>query len=91
MVGEMSPRLLICDLRLPGANGFQVVRSLCEMSRFKKMTIVVVSGLPLAEINAHGGLPESVEILTKPIDFERLQAIAHDVWSMPSAQKSITP
>ncbi|MEI8171187.1 MAG: response regulator [Rhodoferax sp.] len=91
MVGEMSPRLLICDLRLPGANGFQVVRSLCEMSRFKKMTIVVVTGLPLAEINAHGGLPESVEILAKPIDFERLQAIAHGVWSMQSAQTKITP
>ena len=85
MVGEMSPRLLICDLRLPGANGFQIVRSLCEMSRFKKMTIVVISGLPVAEINAHGGLPEGVEIFAKPVDFARLQSIAQQVWLAQSA------
>ena len=92
MVGEMSPRLLICDLRLPGANGFQIVRALGEMSRFKKMTIVVVSGLPLAEIQAHGGLPEEVMLLSKPIDFRQLQTIANEVWSTQLAlKKPITP
>ena len=85
MVGEMSPRLLVCDLRLPGANGFQIVRALCEMARFKQMKIVVASGLPMPEIQAHGGLPDEVEILTKPVDFVRLQALALEAWTIQSA------
>jgi excisionase family DNA binding protein len=76
MVGEVSPCLLICDIRLPGINGFQVVRSLCEMERHKAMAIVVVTGLPPEEIKAHGGLPERVELMGKPVDFPRLREIA---------------
>jgi len=81
MVGEVQPQMLICDLRLPGVNGFQIVRALCEMTKFKEMGIVVVSGLPTPEINAHGGLPPRVEIMGKPIDFARLQAIAQQIRS----------
>lgn len=76
MMGEVKPDLLICDLRLPGINGFQVVRALCAMQQFKALQIVVVSGLPAPEIEAHGGVPERVEVMSKPIDFSRLQAIA---------------
>lgn len=85
MVGEVNPQLLICDLRLPGVNGFQIVRALCEMTRFKEMGIVVVSGLPTPEINAHGGLPPRVEIMGKPIDFARLQHIANQIWEQRTA------
>jgi len=81
MVGEVNPQLLICDLRLPGVNGFQIVRALCDMTKFKEMGIVVVSGLPGPEINAHGGLPPRVEVMGKPIDFKRLQAIANEAWA----------
>jgi DNA-binding response OmpR family regulator len=72
--------LLVCDLRLPGVNGFNVVRGLCEIERFKDMGIVVISGLPLPEIDAHGGLPARVEVMGKPVDFARLQAIASRLW-----------
>jgi excisionase family DNA binding protein len=82
MVGESAPRLLICDLRLPGVSGFQIVRSLSNMERYAdRMTIVVVSGLPVNEIDAHGGIPERVEVIGKPINFRRLQEIASKLWS----------
>lgn len=80
LMGEVRPDLLVCDLRLPGVNGFQVVRALCEMERFKKLVIVVISGLPEAEIKAHGGLPDRVCIMGKPINFGRLQEIARERW-----------
>jgi len=76
MVGECRPALLICDLRLPGVNGFHIVRWLADIERYRDLAIVVVSGLPAGEINAHGGVPPKVEILTKPIDFQRLEQIA---------------
>lgn len=75
MVGEVSPRLLICDLRLPGVNGFQIIRSLCEIQRYRDMEIVVISGLWPNEIEAHGGLPARVRLLGKPIDFAKLREI----------------
>lgn len=79
MVGECRPALLICDLRLPGVNGFQIVRWLSEIERYRDVRIVVVSGLPQGEIDAHGGVPGKVELMSKPIDFGRLQVIAHEV------------
>ena len=85
MVGEVAPALLVCDLRLPGVNGFQIVRSLCAMERYKEMAIIVVSGLPSNEIDAHGGLPARVERSGKPIDFERLKAIGAALWARRSS------
>jgi excisionase family DNA binding protein len=81
LVGEVRPRLLICDLRLPGVNGFNVVRALCEIERFNGMGIVVISGLPVPEIDAHGGLPTRVEVMGKPVDFARLQSLAAKLWA----------
>ena len=75
LVGELKPWLLVCDLRLPGVNGFQIVRALCNMNRCNDLRIVVVSGLEEVEIRAHGGVPERVEALEKPVDFARLENI----------------
>jgi excisionase family DNA binding protein len=75
MLGEVKPDLLICDLRLPGVNGFQIVRAVNDMQKLRALDIVVISGLPLPEINAHGGLPERVHVMGKPIDFEKLKKI----------------
>ena len=80
MVGKVAPDLLICDLRLPGVSGFQVVRALCDMESYGQLVIVVVSGLPSEEIDAHGSLPARVHQMGKPIDFERLREIAQSLW-----------
>lgn len=76
MVGETQPDLLVCDLRLPGVNGFEIVRSLRRMERYRALDIVVVSGLAGNEVQAHGGLPDHVELMGKPVDFLRLRSIA---------------
>ena len=82
--GEVQPKLLICDLRLPGVNGFSIVRGLCQVERFKDLCMVVVSGLPLNEINAHGGLPERVTVMSKPVAYDQLRAIAQGLWTAAS-------
>jgi len=80
MLGEVKPDLLICDLRLPGVNGFQIVRAVNDMQKLRSLDIVVITGLPLAEINAHGGLPARAHLIGKPIDFGQLKAIALNGW-----------
>lgn len=80
MIGEAKPDLLVCDLRLPGVSGFQIVRALCGIERYAAMEIVVVSALAAEEIAAHGGLPDRVRIFAKPIDFPRLRTMAETMW-----------
>lgn len=87
MVGETRPALLICDLRLPGVSGFQIVRWLAEIERYRELTIVVVSGMAPGEIDAHGGVPDRVVLLSKPIDFHRLLGIAESI----ARRHSVTP
>lgn len=79
MVGECNPNLLICDLRLPGVSGFQIVRWLSNIERYSHLRIVVVSGLASGEIVAHGGLPGQAAVLPKPLDFLCLRKIARDL------------
>ena len=76
MLGEVAPKLLICDLRLPDVDGCQIIRRISRMQKFEKLTIVVVSGMAPEEINASGGIPLGFELMAKPIDFKRLCAIA---------------
>lgn len=91
MVGENAPALLVCDLRLPGVSGFQIVRYLSQINRYADMSIVVVSGLAHEEIEAHGSLPAKVEVIGKPIDFARLREIAHQTWiSRQDAARSLS-
>ena len=81
LAGEIKPDLLICDLRIPGINGVQLVRTLCDLERYKDVSIVMVTGMPAIEVQLNGGLPERVEQMAKPIDFDRLLSIAQGLWS----------
>ncbi len=85
MVGEMRPDILICDLRLPGINGFQMIRALSALERYDNMSIVAVSGMSAEEIEAHGGLPPWVQRIGKPVDFGRLEALGRDRLELAAA------
>jgi hypothetical protein len=48
--------------------------------------IVVVTGMDRSEVEARGGLPPDIEVLAKPVPFDRLQQIAAEVvnsWQLP--------
>jgi two-component system chemotaxis response regulator CheY len=80
MLRDSVPALLICDLRMPKVNGLQILQALKKMEEYGQTRIVVVSGMPLEEVEARGSLPKGIEYLGKPIDFVRLEEIATDVW-----------
>jgi hypothetical protein len=44
-----------------------------------------VSALPTEEIVAHGGIPERVELMGKPIDFKRLYEVAARIFTENAA------
>jgi excisionase family DNA binding protein len=78
-VGRNAPDLLISDLHMSGVDGFAMLWALHGASHMATTTIVVVSGLTRAEIAQRGGVPPGIEILPKPIPFDRLQEIARQI------------
>jgi excisionase family DNA binding protein len=71
-VGREPPDLLIADLRIPGIDGFEMIRRLRDNPLSSEIAIVVVSALNQKEIAAAGGLPEDVTVYRKPIPFHEL-------------------
>ncbi|MFM2065929.1 MAG: hypothetical protein RLZZ584_838 [Pseudomonadota bacterium] len=92
ILGRSSPDLLITDLSMPIMDGFAMLRVLRATPEVSTTTIVVVSGLAPADIADRGGLPSGIEVLPKPVPFERLKAIATQiVENNPSLRKQATP
>lgn len=75
-IGRSQPDLLITDLYMPGMDGFAMLDVLSKAPESARTSIVVVSGLDDTDIRAHGGLPPGIEVLSKPIPFNRLYEIA---------------
>jgi excisionase family DNA binding protein len=78
-IGRGGPDLLIADLNMPFTNGFEMLRILSKAPETVNTTIVVVSGLDAAEIARRGPVPPGVEVLHKPVPFDRLLAIASSI------------
>lgn len=79
LIGREEPDLLICDLRMPGVDGFQMLRTLSASSFKEGLEIVVVSGLGEEQVSAGGGLPSGVQLLPKPVPFGKLKEITESL------------
>lgn len=75
-IGSDRPHLLISDLRLPGLDGFDMLRAICRVESLADMEIAAVTGLSVSEIDLRGGLPARVHYFSKPIDFFALEVLA---------------
>jgi DNA-binding response OmpR family regulator len=69
-IASIRPDVLIADLNMPGVDGFELLRTLRGNPMFSKMTNLVISALPQAEIDARGGLPEGSIFMPKPINMQ---------------------
>ena len=72
-IGRVPPDLLITDLRMPGIDGFEMIRRLRADPQLQDLDIVVVSGLTEDEIVENGGLPADVILYSKPVPFRELK------------------
>jgi len=87
MMGRSAPDLLIADLQMPGIDGFKMLKAIHGAPRMEGIRIVVVSGLDAASIETQGGIPPGIAVLPKPIPFDQLLSIAHEVIN----KKQLTP
>lgn len=77
-IGRRAPDILITDLRLPGMDGISMIQEIRKMPHLSTMSIVVVTGMDASAMANRGGLPDDIEILTKPVAFDRLLAVASE-------------
>jgi excisionase family DNA binding protein len=76
MIGRKGPDLLVTDLQMPGLDGFGMLQVLRQDPAIATTKIVVITGLDMADVARRGTIPAGVEVLPKPIPFDRLRAIA---------------
>ena len=86
-IGASRPDLLITDLRMPGIDGFEMLRALKASGALGELEIIVVTALTAHTIAERGGLPEGVTVLFKPLHFAELkqrlaQLVEH--WRAPA-------
>ena len=72
-IGASRPDLLITDLRMPGIDGFEMLRALKASGAIGELEIIVVTALTDHTIAERGGLPAGVTVLYKPLHFAELQ------------------
>lgn len=73
VIGRGEPDLLITDLMMPEADGFEIIKLLREDQALDGLDIVVATALSRAEVDEKGGLPPDITVFTKPVSFEQLQ------------------
>lgn len=72
-MGTVRPDLLITDLRMPGIDGFEMLRALKASGALGELEIIVVTALTPHTIAERGGLPDGVTVLYKPLHFAELK------------------
>ena len=72
-IGASRPDLLITDLRMPGIDGFEMLRALSASGAISELEVIVVTALTDHTINERGGLPDGVTVLHKPLRFAQLR------------------
>lgn len=70
VVAGLAPDLLVCDFRLPGMNGVEVIRRVREAMSREVPALVMTGDTSAREIEA-AGLPRC-SVLHKPVDTDRL-------------------
>ena len=78
----LKPQVLLTDLRLPGVDGFELIRRLSQHPQLSGMAVLAMTGMSAADVARKGGLPEGVQVLRKPIDLGWLHGYFHALLSL---------
>jgi excisionase family DNA binding protein len=71
-ISSLHPDVLITDLKMPGVDGFELLRILRANPAFSNIHLIALTSLSEDEVSARGGLPENTIYLQKPADMSWL-------------------
>jgi excisionase family DNA binding protein len=72
-ISSINPDLLITDLDMPGIDGFELLRTIRQSTKFNQMIILALSALSATDIEKKGGLPEGSIYMAKPLKADWFQ------------------
>ena len=72
-IGSLKPGVVLTGLPLAGLDGFMMLRALEQA--MPQLRVIVATDLADDEIARAGGLPESVELLKQPLQFDVLESL----------------
>ncbi|MGH8252371.1 MAG: response regulator [Steroidobacteraceae bacterium] len=74
-IGASRPDLLITHLRMPGIDGFEMLRALRTSGAISELAVIVVTALTGHTIAERGSLPDGATVLYKPLRFAQLRRL----------------
>lgn len=78
---KMAPDVLVCDWLLPGKmGGLDVARTLLEA--FPNLVVLIITGLPVAEVAREAGDVPIAQILAKPVSLTAIERAVRDALSV---------
>ncbi len=90
-IKRMQPDLVLCDINMPGMNGFELVERLSVLGpQFESMPFIFLTARTDRDSEIRGRRLGADDYVTKPVDFEILAAVIEtrlrrgprsDVWS----------
>lgn len=69
-ISSLNPDVLITDLKMPGVDGFELLRTLRGSANFASLILVALTGMSSEEVAERGGLPPNTLIAQKPVDMK---------------------
>jgi DNA-binding NarL/FixJ family response regulator len=73
---KSAPDLVLCDISMPSASGFDVLERLAAMApRFRNMPFIFVTAMTDREVELKARQLGADDFVTKPVDFDLLEAI----------------
>lgn len=87
-ISSLKPHVLITDLKMPGVDGFELLRTLRANPAFTSMTMVAMTGVSEDEVKEKGGLPPDTITVQKPVDMNWLHGFISAMVSVRQAQPS---
>ena len=76
---SFGPQVVLCDLGLPGIDGYEVARRLRQCSELSEIHLISTSGYGQEEDKQHALAAGFDAHLVKPIDFRELQRLLSEL------------
>ncbi len=84
LIGQLRPDLVVTDLRMPGMDGFRLLRAIKGDPLLAATRVVAITSLEPETWGSYGGMPTGVTVFNKPPPFDQLQAIGVETWQARS-------